>query len=172
METFSALLALCERNSPVTNGFRDNAGPVTKSFEVFFDPRMNKRFSKQTRRRWFETPSRLLWRNCNDMVCAVMLTINFHHIVTVASPHQWTPWRLSLPSTQRFIPHFLQCLQTKKIKAPHWRVLCEDNPSITDGIPAQRANSANSVIMSCLHYDTLLSQGNNEWKWIEHIDLI
>ena len=27
--------------------------------------RLNKRFSKQPRRRWFETPSRSLWRHCN-----------------------------------------------------------------------------------------------------------
>ena len=37
--------------------------PVTRSFDVFFDMRMKKRLSKQSRRRWFETPSRSLWRN-------------------------------------------------------------------------------------------------------------
>ena len=30
-----------------------------------FDPRLIKRFSKQSRHRWFETPSRPLWRYCN-----------------------------------------------------------------------------------------------------------
>ena len=30
--------------------------PVTRSFDVFFDLRLNKRLSKQSRRRWFETP--------------------------------------------------------------------------------------------------------------------
>ena len=35
------------------------------SFDVFFDLRLNKRFSKQSRGRWFETPSRSLWRHCN-----------------------------------------------------------------------------------------------------------
>ena len=39
--------------------------PVTRSFDVFFDLRLNKRLSKQSRRRWFEMPSRLLWRHCN-----------------------------------------------------------------------------------------------------------
>ena len=39
--------------------------PVTRSFDVFFDLRLNKRFSKQSRRRWFETPSRSLWHHCN-----------------------------------------------------------------------------------------------------------
>ena len=40
--------------------------PVTRSFDVFFDLRPNKRLSKLSRRRWFETPSRSLWRYCND----------------------------------------------------------------------------------------------------------
>ena len=39
--------------------------PVTRSFDVFFDLRLNKRLSRQSRRWWFETPSRSLWRHCN-----------------------------------------------------------------------------------------------------------
>ena len=53
METFSALLALCAGNSPVTGEFR-TPRPVTRSFDVFFDLRLNKRLSKQTTRCWFE----------------------------------------------------------------------------------------------------------------------
>ena len=64
METFSALLAFCAGSSPVTGEF-PSQGPVTRSFDVFFDPRLNKRLSKQSRRRWFETPSRSLWHLCN-----------------------------------------------------------------------------------------------------------
>ena len=52
METFSALLAFCAGNSPVTGN------KVTRSFDVFFDLRMNNRLSKRSRRRWFETPYR------------------------------------------------------------------------------------------------------------------
>ena len=33
-------------------------------FDVFFDL-LNKRLSKQSSHRWFETPSRSLWRHCN-----------------------------------------------------------------------------------------------------------
>ena len=43
-------------NSPVTGEFPSQR-LVTLSFDVFFDLRLNKRFSKQSRRRWFETPS-------------------------------------------------------------------------------------------------------------------
>ena len=64
METFSALLALREGNPSVIGGF-PLLRPVTRSFDVFFDLRLNKRLSKQSRRRWFETPSRSLWRHCN-----------------------------------------------------------------------------------------------------------
>ena len=39
---------------------------VTRSFDVFFDLRRNKRLSKQSWGWWFETLSSLLWRRCND----------------------------------------------------------------------------------------------------------
>ena len=35
-----------------------------RSFDVFFDLRLNKRLSKQSRCRWFETSSRSIWRHC------------------------------------------------------------------------------------------------------------
>ena len=41
METSSALLALCAGNSPVTGEFPAQR-PVTQSFGVFFDLRLNK----------------------------------------------------------------------------------------------------------------------------------
>ena len=65
METFSALLALCARNSPVPGEFPTQR-PVTRSFDVFFDLHPNKRSSKQWWGLWFETPSSPLWRHCND----------------------------------------------------------------------------------------------------------
>ena len=46
METFSALLAICTGNSPVSGEFPTQR-PVTQSFDVFFDLRLNKRLSKQ-----------------------------------------------------------------------------------------------------------------------------
>ena len=46
METFCELLAICARNSPVTVEFPAQR-PVTRSFDVFFDLRLNKRLSKQ-----------------------------------------------------------------------------------------------------------------------------
>ena len=39
--------------------------PVTHSFDVFFDLRLNKRLSKQSRGWWFDTLSHPLWPHCN-----------------------------------------------------------------------------------------------------------
>ena len=63
METFSALLALCAGNSPISGEF---PRPVTRSFDVFFDMRLIKRLSKHSRGWWFQMLSRPLWRHCND----------------------------------------------------------------------------------------------------------
>ena len=66
IETFSALLALCEGNSLVTGKFPTQR-PVTPSFDVFFDLRPNKRTRKPSRRRWYQRPLRSLWRHCNGL---------------------------------------------------------------------------------------------------------
>ena len=60
-KTFSALLALCAGNSPVTT-----QRPLTQSSDVFIDLRLNKWLSKQSWGWWFETQLCSLWRHCND----------------------------------------------------------------------------------------------------------
>ena len=65
METFSALLAICAGNSPVPGEFPTQR-PVTRSFDVFFDLRLNKRLSKQWWGWWFETPLCPLLRHRNE----------------------------------------------------------------------------------------------------------
>ena len=65
METFSALLAICAGNSPVPGEFPTQS-PVTRSFDVYFDLRPNKRLSKQSWGWWFETLSCSLWRHRNE----------------------------------------------------------------------------------------------------------
>ena len=66
IETFSALLVLCEGNSPVTGEFPSQR-PATRSLDVFFDLHFNKRLCKQSRRRLFETQSRSSWCRYNDL---------------------------------------------------------------------------------------------------------
>ena len=64
METFSALLALCAGNSPVTGEFPAQK-LVTRTYDVFFDLRLNKLLSKQSWDWWFETSLCSLWHHCN-----------------------------------------------------------------------------------------------------------
>ena len=64
MEAFSALLAICAGSSPVSDEFPAQS-PVTQSFDVFFDLRLNKRLSKHSWGRWFDTLSHPLWRHRN-----------------------------------------------------------------------------------------------------------
>ena len=59
METFSALLAIC-----AGTGEFPTQRPMTRSFDIFFDLRLNNRLSKQSWGWWFETPWRSLWRHC------------------------------------------------------------------------------------------------------------
>ena len=72
MESFSALLALCAGNSPVSGEFPAQ-GPVTRSFDVFFDLHLIKWLSKHSRGWWFETLSHPLWRRRNGPVSAPVL---------------------------------------------------------------------------------------------------
>ena len=67
METFAALLALYVGNSSVTGEFPSQR-PVKQSLDIFFDLSLNKRLNKQSRRWRFETPSRSLWRHCNEVI--------------------------------------------------------------------------------------------------------
>ena len=52
VETFSALLAVCAGNSPVTGEFPAQR-PVTRSFDVFFDLQLNKQLSRKSWGWWF-----------------------------------------------------------------------------------------------------------------------
>ena len=79
METFSALLALCAGNSPITGEFPTER-PVMRSFDVFFDLRLNKRLSKQRRGWWFETSLWSLWRHCNGMKWKYQATSRLNYI--------------------------------------------------------------------------------------------
>ena len=90
METPSTSWAFCDGNTPVTDDIMTSSNgnifrvtghlcgeftgpgefsaqrPVTRSFDVFFDLRLNKRLSKQPWGWWFETPSWSLWCQCNE----------------------------------------------------------------------------------------------------------
>ena len=94
METFSALLAICAGNSPFPGEFLAQR-PVTRSFGVFFDLRLDKRWSKQSWGWWFETLSRPLWCHCNlKTICHVQdlwkLAWPYKQLRLPCPPNPWT----------------------------------------------------------------------------------
>ena len=135
METFSALLALCE-----STGHRwiPLKRPVTQS-DVFFDLCLNKWSSKQSRR-WFETPSRLLSRHCNVWPCDGIwrygsCSVVFQVMVCclVATSHclkQYQPLRTHLNHKEYIPTKFQSQLRNKNIwKSSFDNVTCLQNLS-------------------------------------------
>ena len=93
METSSALLALSVGNSPVAGEFPSQR-TVTRSFDVSFDPCLNKRLSKKSRRRWFETLLRSLWRHCNGWIVGPQ---RFGNVRELSKSYKWI-FTISCPS--------------------------------------------------------------------------
>ena len=80
METFSALLAIGAGNSPVPGKFPAKR-PAARSFDVFFDFRLNKRLKKQSWGWWFQN-----YRAQYGVI--VMLSI--HCLSLMIFFHRWT----------------------------------------------------------------------------------
>ena len=57
--------------------------PVTRSFDVLFDLRLNWRLSKQSWDWWFETPSRSLWRHRNEY------KVSFNQVIPKTINDNW-----------------------------------------------------------------------------------
>ena len=106
METLSALLAVCEGNSPVTGEFHAQR-PVTRSFDVFFDLCLYKRLSKQSWGWRFKTPSRPLWLHRNVVKKGVSIS------------HQTLAW-ITLDSNHPNTPFFYEKKNLWMILSPHW----------------------------------------------------
>ena len=88
METLPALLALCEGNPPVTSGFpHKGQWRGTLVFSLICE-----RLSRQSRCRWFETPSRSLWCHCNVMIIYLEWwrdNVITHLVVSECQDCQW-----------------------------------------------------------------------------------
>ena len=79
---------------PVTGEFPAQR-PVTRSFDVFFDLRPNKRLCKQAWGWRFETSSSSLWRHCNDWR-QVTYTLSFHRRELPMDRWKFTPvWEMA-----------------------------------------------------------------------------
>ena len=102
METFSALPAICTWNSPVPGEFPAQR-PVTRSFDVFFDLRLNKWLSKQSWSWWFTTLWRPLWRHRNiQLICCILL----HYACETLS------WDILYRTVYVFVLFFIQTTYT------------------------------------------------------------
>ena len=67
METFSALLALCEGNPPATIEFTKQR-PIRRDFDVFIMCVWLNGWANSRYILWFETPCRSLWRHCDGQI--------------------------------------------------------------------------------------------------------
>ena len=139
MKTFSGPY---EGNPPVTGGF-PLSRPVTRSFDIFIDLRLNKRLSKQSRRRWFETPSRSLWHHCNGLryFCS---GLNGHWAFPLQLCHNELA---GVSNHQRHDYLFNRLITRRAKKTSKLRVtgLYVGNTPVTCEFPAQRASNAENV---------------------------
>ena len=89
METFSALLAICAGNSPVTGEYPVQR-PVTRSFDALFDLRLKKRLCKQWYSWWLDTPSHPLWCQCNVYISPLVSSKRIAiHLQFAKIPQYW-----------------------------------------------------------------------------------
>ena len=157
-KTFSALLVLCEGNPPGTCGFPSQR-PVTRSFDIFCDMRLNKRFSKQSTR-WFGTPSHSLWRHCN-MKNIETLSASLDPWVTITKgPLHWRHHGHDRVSNHRPRDCLLNRVfrrRPKKISKLSVTGLCAGNSPETGEFPAQMASNAQNVSIWWRHHVAILS---------------
>ena len=140
METFSALLAFCSGNPPVSGEFPAQR-PVTRSFDVFFDLHqikgwVNTREAGELRRHLAHYDA----GTTNPAQCTQEIEhVGYSHPITAAS--YWTPWRRKLPASWWFPQPF--CSEPDKRKHQSSASL-----AIVRGIHQWPVNSPNNG-MSC-----------------------
>ena len=93
-------------NSPVIGEFPSQR-PVTRSFDVFFDLRLNKRLSKQSWDWWFETPSGSLWRHCNENNCQKSRPIQCVELDYQSGSRKQHCWKFWNPIERIVMPRYV-----------------------------------------------------------------
>ena len=180
METFSALLTICAGNSPITGEFPAQR-PVTRCFDVSFDILLNKRLSKQWWGWLFETPSRPLWRHCNDIrenrervkmyiydrilwFCYDLVLPNFTYIsnvtMAIAQSHYSDVIMWAMASQITCVSIVCSTVlffrrRSKKTSKRHVAGLCEGNPPVTCGFPSWRFSNAERASIWWSHHGTI-----------------
>ena len=116
MEIISALLAICAGNSPVTRELPAQR-PLTRSIDVFFDLRLNKRLSKQWRGWWLDTPSCPLWCHCNAAITHWDFTQIFNVSTTRYNSLTLALWEGNSPVTNCFLTKGQLCGKRFHVKS-------------------------------------------------------
>ena len=91
METFSTSLAVCVGNSPVISEFPAKR-PMTQSFDVFFDLRLNKRLSKQSWGWWFDMSWSILQCHCNVIMLYALFYLSHCLHICIILPFSLPPY--------------------------------------------------------------------------------
>ena len=110
METFSALLAICAGNSPVTGEFPSQR-PVKQSFDAFFDLRLNKRLSKHR-----EVGDLRRHHPHHDVI--VMYDSSGQHFQTIFGINFACYFTMCFPDTEMSTN-----LYNMFIQSPHWNII-------------------------------------------------
>ena len=94
--------------------------PVTWSFDIVFDPRLNERLNKQSWGWWFETLSHPLWRHCNDAPECNIETVQQYMSCHIIRKVPWETDSIYVSIRYRCNKHltiFQSCLETWTIKS-------------------------------------------------------
>ena len=132
---------------------------------------LNKRLSKQSWGWWFETPSRSLWRHCNDLAdgnlillvpvdCAARPCYSFttSDEIQFWTPLQWRHNERNGVSNHRRLHCLLSCCfrhRSKKTSKLRVTGLCERNSTVTGEFPAQKTSDAENVSIRWRHHAIL-----------------
>ena len=161
-ETFSVLLALWDGNPPVTGEFPSQR-PVTRTFGVFFDLNLWKQLGKQSYRLWFETPSRSLWRHCNEETWFEFEFINIgnvdqnaHCIILFYAFYCISVYN---PLEEYCISWWCHPIETFSTSL----AICAGNSPVTGEFPAQRPVTRSYDVFFDLRLNKRLSK--QSWSW-------
>ena len=117
--------------------------PLTKAsdagFDVFFDLRLNKRLSKQSSRRWFETPLRSIWCHCNVVEIHFLWYFSIHICILSNLWYTIVPSHSDMASQIRWqFDCLLYNLFRITAKTPHYWPFCEVNLLVAGVLLVQR----------------------------------
>ena len=123
--------------------FTGSQRPVMRSFDVFFDLRLNKRLSKQSWGRWFETLSCPLWRHCNDFCNGL-------------------PWKMFI--IRRLVPNRRQFTTDDLVP---WRIYASPRLSIINF----SANEAVCLVQSSVDHDDSTILHTERLQWTQNLSM-